>query len=674
MKSRRGSTFSPITLRPGDSILVKIVSKHTLYANPLDKVHFSVNGKGLVAFPAGAYAKGFVDIPAKSNSCKEPRRTGAVHTTIISDNVAMRPITPLLPFCLALAAAASAAEIHVSPTGDDRSPGSTSAPVRTLGRARDLARAARSAKPDEPVRVLLGNGVYEQDAPLEFGPQDSGTATAPVSYEAAPGASPVISGGKRITGWRVGADGRWRVIIPEVKSGAWFFRQLTVGGTRATRARWPNEDGPLRIKSVDPSLTRITFNQPLPKGVVPGPDTELFLIHEWSISRSRVERVSADGVTTAAAAGYLGHAYTSAAPNRPGFLEHACEFLDAPREWFLDRTTGELTYIPAPGETPLNTPVIAPRLEQLFRIDGKPDAPARHLRFSGIQFCHTRMDLPPEGFAEIQAAHYSPSKKSPVSFPPTAMPVVYAENIIFERCRFANHGASGLAFGAGCRDNLVTRCTIEEIGLNGLMIGWRGVSLGKPTPTGELGADWRNPGETPARNTVSNCVIRRCAQEAYGSVGIYVAISADTQIANNLVHDLPYSGISAGFKWNSVPSSQVRCLIVKNHIFDVMKKVADGGGVYTLGFQPDTLIRGNHIHAIRRSPFVPSASPNNGFFLDEGSKGFRFEDNVVYDASGGPVRFNFGKREFHTWGTNWFGPDKPVDPAALRIMAESGPK
>jgi hypothetical protein len=95
-----------------------------------------------------------------------------------------------------------------------------------------------------------------------------------------------------------------------------------------------------------------------------------------------------------------------------------------------------------------------------------------------------------------------------------------------------------------------------------------------------------------------------------------------------------------------------------------MQKLADGGGIYTLGFQPGTVLRGNHIHDVHRTAFAHGGAPNNGFFIDEGSKGFLFEANVVYRTSGGAVRFNQNQREWHTWRDNHFDLTPPPTPAA----------
>jgi hypothetical protein len=53
-------------------------------------------------------------------------------------------------------------------------------------------------------------------------------------------------------------------------------------------------------------------------------------------------------------------------------------------------------------------------------------------------------------------------------------------------------------------------------------------------------------------------------------------------------------------------------------------------------------------------PFAHGGTPNSGFFIDEGSKGFHFESNFVHTASGGAIRFNQNHREAHTWLGNSF--------------------
>src|SRR5947209_18022662 len=98
----------------------------------------------------------------------------------------------LFSFVVACSTAVSARELHVHPRGDDNNPGTSAKPLRTFDGARAAVRKIADKK--EPVRVLFAAGIY-YTTPVVFHAADSGTAAAPVIYQAAPGAEVVISGG-----------------------------------------------------------------------------------------------------------------------------------------------------------------------------------------------------------------------------------------------------------------------------------------------------------------------------------------------------------------------------------------------------------------------------------------------------------------------------------------------
>ena len=102
--------------------------------------------------------------------------------------------------------------------------------------------------------------------------------------------------------------------------------------------------------------------------------------------------------------------------------------------------------------------------------------------------------------------------------------------------------------------------------------------------------------------------------------------------------------------------------------------LADGGGIYTLGFQPGTVLRSNYIHDVRRSGTAHGGAPNNGFFLDQGSKGFLLEGNVVRETSGEPVRFNQCERGWHRWRDNYFGSAAAASGAVAEVIRAAGPR
>ena len=122
--------------------------------------------------------------------------------------------------------ASHAAEIrfYVSPSGNDTWTGKAAerrgadGPFATMERARNAVREVKGAgKQGGPVTVFLRGGVYELSEPVVFTPEDSGTDQAPVTWAAYPGEKPVVSGGRRITGFRKGENGVWMVSLPEVK-------------------------------------------------------------------------------------------------------------------------------------------------------------------------------------------------------------------------------------------------------------------------------------------------------------------------------------------------------------------------------------------------------------------------------------------------------------------------
>jgi hypothetical protein len=87
-----------------------------------------------------------------------------------------------------------AKDFFVAPNGDDNNPGSRQKPLATPAGARELIHKYKE-KAREPVKVIVQEGTYYQAEPLVFGPQDSGTADAPVTYQAQPGKIVTISGG-----------------------------------------------------------------------------------------------------------------------------------------------------------------------------------------------------------------------------------------------------------------------------------------------------------------------------------------------------------------------------------------------------------------------------------------------------------------------------------------------
>jgi parallel beta-helix repeat protein len=158
----------------------------------------------------------------------------------------------ILAAALSSAAAGRGTTLYVSPTGSDAWSGTLEAPnaersdgpLASIATARDAIRRlkARSGGLTEPIRVLIRGGTYYLSETIAFGPEDSGTSEAPISYEAYPGERPVLCGGKKITGWEPYRGEIQSVSLAGVRQGKWEFRSLFANGRRQIRARAPNFD------------------------------------------------------------------------------------------------------------------------------------------------------------------------------------------------------------------------------------------------------------------------------------------------------------------------------------------------------------------------------------------------------------------------------------------------
>jgi len=582
--------------------------------------------------------------------------------------------------------------LYVAPNGNDNWSGSlaapnpegTDGPLRTISAARDRIRTARQKdRLTAPLNVSIREGTYRISGPLVFEPQDSGDGKQPVTYAAYPGERPRISGGREISGWKKGSGNLWTAEIPAVREGKWYFRQLFVDDQQMPRARTPNRNAGLpyfKLTGVNLSADLQTQTLSLPpanlKGWQNSSDAEVVVLGNWDITRKVIQKMDvAKGVVTLSPPHFIGHSAIRPRTGMACYFENAQQWLDQPGEWYLDRASGVLSYWPPEGQDMARAKVVAPVLIRLLELNGKAGQTVHDISFRGIQFEHTDWPLPAQGYHGQQACFYYPlvsgdqaraedlDMKIELPMIEAAIQWEFAESCHLEDGRISNVGGLGVRLRKGCSNNLIQGNEIFNVAGNGVSIG-EYLSHIFEKPDGSV-----PPVEVPKNNRVLNNLIYNCGVDYFGAVGIGVTFTDGTVIAHNLIYDLPYTGISLGFAWNSNPTPCKNNRLEYNHIHHVMREVADGGGIYTLGLQPGTVLKGNLIHDVPRSPFSFGGAPNNGIFIDEGSKAYLFEDTIIYNTSGEAIRFNQCKREDHTWKNNHFGTkpgaaDFPKDLAA----------
>jgi hypothetical protein len=540
------------------------------------------------------------------------------------------------------------ADFYVATGGKDTNPGTLEAPFATLARAQRAVRALAAKGLRKDVLVLIRGGVYRIEKPLSFDARDSGTGKHSVTWAAFPGEKPVVSGGRPITGWR--KKGKlWVAEVPEAKSGKWTFRELFVNGRRATRARAPNR-GYYRVARVGPDRrTGFSFRGDDFKPWADLAGVEVVFFHDWCTTRVHPKSLDPKERTVKlrGAVGPLprkswrGWGDMDHFEKHPRyFLENARAFLDAPGEWHLDAKGGVVSYLPRRGESIEKTEFVAPLSEKLMRVQGKDEGPVRNLHFRGLVFEHCAW-TPPLEFALpfSQAGHYevraAPTVGKGRQRIPAAVELRAAAGCSFRECRFGHLGGCGLELRRGAHRNVVSGCEFTDIAGNGVMIG-EGNLARRRGESGKHG--WGLDPETVCtENVVADNLIQRCGQLFPGAVGAWVGLTEGTVVAHNEIRDLPYTGVSVGWMWNVSPTPCAKNVVEQNHIHHVMQVLSDGGGIYTLGRQPGTVLRGNYIHDI---PPNSGRAESNGMFLDQGSSEFLVEGNLIHAVGKSSIRFH----------------------------------
>lgn len=551
-------------------------------------------------------------------------------------------------------------EFYVSPSGDDTSLGTRDRPLRTLVAARDAIRRTKkdSGLPTGGVQVLLTGGTHILTETLVLTPEDSGTADSPISYRAAPGQQPIISGERAITGWRKLTEevpgltnaARGQLFVADVPKG-WRFHYFFVNGLRQQVARWPNHDRwrewPVyRVYDDEgiglPADAPVTF---LPDNG----DTEMVQLPAefWNtlVTVRKLDR--ARGVTD-----FGTNNSVRLAKRIPDWMPHQFSFrnalclLDEPADWCVDSGEGKVYYWPPDG-TMAGKQTIAPGLHQLIRLEGDSEAgpTVAHIQFRGLTFRYTDR--------------------------------VEEEQWPGDWLKRNSESPDAAIFLMGVADCEFFGNTITDVGAGGITAAYRATRVSivgnEIARTGSCGVYFYGWGAGALDTNRENCIARNYIHDVgtapyWHAAAVSLYASSHNRITHNFLQNLPYAAISivetystdlptdlgqrahgaprdpanaykqfrhhelpAGRQWDPHNVKDVLHsgdnLIERNIVHHYMTQLSDGSALYCWACGPNNIWRENIIAR------TTDTEKSNGIYMDDETHAALVEGNRVW----GPI-------------------------------------
>jgi hypothetical protein len=524
-------------------------------------------------------------------------------------------IKPITLFALAaFASFVSAAELYVSPDGNDSNAGTKKAPFLTLEKARDAARELKT-KSKEEIIIRLADGSYPMTKTLELTSADSGT-----TYQAEHDGKVRLNAGLKVpaSAWEKVADAAtMKRLAPKAKGKVFKLDLAKLGiknarpfpamfadggglielyadGEKQALSRWPNDDDTTMKKVLDKGVWQgkekrggsFEYNEDRPsRWLQAAEEGQLWVAGFWRVPWD-FEAVKVKSINTAQhviemaspVGGGIGNKFAgeSGSGKEPWHAINLLEEIDRAGEWSVDFAKQTLYYWP-PGALKNTEVRIHDLAGPMIQLKGSSKVTLRGLVLEG-------------GLGN-------------------GIEITDGEHCSVASCTLKKLGKHGVVIKDGSHHSVLS-CELNTLGHGGIIIS--GGDRKTLTPCGHV-AD---------NNHIHHYALAKINYSPGISVGFYYLSppAVGCTITHNRIHDSPHAGVLYGGNDN---------LFEFNEVYNVVNKTDDMGAFYTTH---EWISGGN----IVRHNFVHHAMHATGYYMDDGDCGDIIEGNVSYQIICGP--------------------------------------
>ena len=466
--------------------------------------------------------------------------------------------------CVGLVAMAQV-KYYVALNGNDSNPGTLVRPFKTIRHAVNHSPGNK----DKNVTIELRAGTYYLNKTVEINAVDF--LPASLQIRAYNNENVTISAGRRLKlQWKQYKN---RIYVASVPSGI-SFERLYINQKLQPLARYPNYDSAARVfhgtaaDAIAPERVK-RWNDPV------GGYVHALHAYEWGGFHYRITAVDRTGNVQ------LEGGWQNNRPNAMHkeyrFVENIFEELDAPGEWWLDKTKHLLYYYPPMGVNITKAVVEVSNLKNSIELKGTADRPLRNVQLINLNFAHnerTFMDTK----EPLLRSDWTIYRGGAVLLDGT-------ENCKIADCVFEGIGGNAIMFSNYNKKDTVTGCHIYNTGANAVCFIGDVKAVRSPSFGYENFIPFNQLDKTPGPLTNSfpqDCIVTDNLFHDLGDIekqatGVEIEAASSITVSHNSIYHTSRAGINIG------DGCFGGHIIEYNDVFNTVRETGDHGSFNSWG-------------------------------------------------------------------------------------------